>query len=119
MKVTRALPPRDATPPHSVEAEQGILGSMTDLHDGQKAIVEARSALTADHFYVPAHRTIFTALCAMRDEGSAIDLITLTQWLRDEGLLEQVGGAAFVTALVNYVPCAANASYYIEIIRDK
>jgi replicative DNA helicase len=92
---------------------------MIDLHDGEKAMVEARSALTDDHFYIPAHRTVFTALCSMRDEGSAIDLITLTQWLRDEGLLEQVGGAPFVTALVNYVPCAANVAYYIDIVREK
>src|SRR4029453_19637312 len=79
MKATTRRSQPQPEPPHSVEAEKGVLGSMIDLHDGQKAMVEARSALTDDHFYIPAHRTVFTALCSMRDEGTAIDLITLTQ----------------------------------------
>jgi DnaB-like helicase N terminal domain/AAA domain len=106
-------------PPHSVEAEKGVLSSMMNTHDGAPALALARSQVEASYFYVPAHRTIFTALCEMRDEGSSIDLITLTQWLRDANLLESVGGAAYVTELFGFVPTGANVRYYLEIVRDK
>jgi hypothetical protein len=107
------------SPPHSVEAEQGVLGSMIDVHDGAKAMAEARDKITSEYFYVPRHRTIFNALCAMRDERSAIDLVTVTNWLRDAGLLDAVGGAAYVSELFRFVPCAANIEYYLEIISEK
>jgi DnaB-like helicase N terminal domain len=67
------------SPPHSVEAEQGVLGSMLTPHGGNEAIAK----IGADYFFVPAHRTIFTAICDLYDAGQAVDLITFTQHLRD------------------------------------
>jgi putative DNA primase/helicase len=107
------------TPPHSDEAEQGVLGSMMDAQIGAVAMAEARSAIDESYFYVPAHCTIFNAMCAMRNEGSAIDLITLTQFLKDNGQLDDVGGAHFVTSLANFVPTAAHIAYYLDIVREK
>ena len=104
-------------PPHSVEAEQGVLGSM--LISPRDAIAEVVEKITADYFYVPAHQTIFDVLVELWNTGAGIDLITFTQVLRDRNVLETVGGAAAITNLFTFVPTAANVGYYIEIVRDK
>lgn len=105
------------TPPHSVEAEQGVLGSM--LISPRDTIAECVEKINEEYFYVPAHQTIYTVLVELWNAGQAIDLITFTQVLRDRNLLESVGGAAFVTSLFTFVPTAANVQYYIDIVRDK
>ncbi|PYK90109.1 MAG: replicative DNA helicase [Verrucomicrobia bacterium] len=104
-------------PPHSVEAEQGVLGSM--LISPREAIAEVVEKINEEYFYVPAHQTIYQALVDLWNAGQAIDLITFTQVLRDRNLLETVGGAALVTSLFTFVPTAANLGYYLEIVRDK
>src|SRR5438128_4004516 len=105
------------TPPHSVEAEQGVLGSM--LISPRETIAECVEKINEEYFYVPAHRTIYSVLVDLWNAGNAIDLITFTQVLRDRNLLDAVGGAAFVTSLYTFVPTAANVQYYLEIVRDK
>jgi replicative DNA helicase len=105
------------TPPHSVEAEQGVLGSM--LISPRETIAECVEKINEEYFYVPAHRTIYNVLVELWNAGQAIDLITFTQVLRDRNLLDSVGGAAFVTNLFTFVPTAANVQYYLEIVRDK
>src|SRR5213079_336112 len=105
------------TPPNSVEAEQGVLGSM--LISPRDTIAECVEKITEEYFYVPAHQTIYRALVELWNAGQAIDLITFTQFLRDRNLLESLGGAAFVTSLFTFVPTAANVGYYLEIVRDK
>src|SRR5438105_5382473 len=105
------------TPPNSVEAEQGVLGSM--LISPRETIAECVEKINEEYFYVPAHRTIYSVLVDLWNTGQAIDLITFTQVLRDRHLLDSVGGAAFVTSLFTFVPTAANVGYYLEIVRDK
>src|SRR6266576_4021212 len=105
------------TPPHSVEAEQGVLGSM--LISPRDTIAECVEKINEEYFYVPAHQTIYNTLVDLWNVGQAIDLITFTQVLRDRNLLETVGGAAFITSLYTFVPTAANVGYYLEIVRDK
>src|SRR5205809_5295763 len=105
------------TPPHSIEAEQGVLGSM--LLSPRQAIAECVEKINEEYFYIPAHQTTYTVLVELWNAGQAIDLITFTQVLRDRNLLEGVGGAAFVTSLFTFVPTAANVQYYLEIVRDK
>ena len=105
------------TPPNSVEAEQGVLGSM--LISPRDTIAECVEKINEEYFYVPAHQTIYTVLVELWNAGQAIDLITFTQVLRDRNLLESLGGAAFVTGLFTFVPTAANVQYYIDIVRDK
>ena len=105
------------TVPHSVEAEQGVLGSM--LISPRETIAECVEKINEDYFYIPAHQTIYTVLVELWNAGQAIDLITFTQVLRDRNLLDSVGGAAFVTSLFTFVPTAANVQYYLDIVRDK
>jgi replicative DNA helicase len=103
--------------PHSVEAEQGVLGSM--LISPREIIAECVEKINENYFYVPAHQTIYMVLVELWNAGQGIDLITFTQVLRDRNLLENVGGAAAVTSLFTFVPTAANVTYYLEIVRDK
>jgi len=105
------------TPPHSVEAEQGVLGSM--LISPRETIAECVEKINEEYFYVPAHRTIYEVLVDLWNTRQGIDLITFTQVLRDRNLLDAVGGPAFVTNLFTFVPTAANVQYYLEIVRDK
>jgi replicative DNA helicase len=107
----------ESTQPHSIEAEQGVLGSI--LISPRETISKCVEKISDRHFYVPAHQTIYQVLVELWNNGQAIDLITFTQVLRDRNLLDTVGGAEFVTKLFTFVPCAANVGYYIDIVRDK
>jgi replicative DNA helicase len=104
------------TPPHSVEAEQGVLGSMLI---SSSVIEEVVDRITDEYFYVPSHQTIYAVLLDLWNKKQPTDLITFTQVLRDRNLLETVGGPALVTSLFTFVPTAANVGYYLEIVRDK
>ncbi|HWM23280.1 MAG TPA: replicative DNA helicase [Chthoniobacterales bacterium] len=106
-------------PPNSPDAEQGVLGSM--LIAPNEAIAECVVQIGDEHayFFSPVHATIYILLVEMWNDQKGIDLITFTQALRDKNLLEQVGGAAFVTHLYTFVPSAANVRYYLDIIREK
>jgi replicative DNA helicase len=105
------------TLPHSIEAEQGVLGSM--LISPREIIAECVEKINENYFYLSAHQTIYTVLVELWNAGQGIDLITFTQVLRDRNLLETVGGASAVTSLFTFVPTAANITYYLEIVRDK
>jgi replicative DNA helicase len=105
------------TLPHSVEAEQGVLGSM--LISPRDIIAECVEKISEEYFYVPAHQTVYTVLVELWNAGQGIDLITFTQTLRDRNVLDAIGGAAFVTSLYTFVPTAANVTYYLEIVREK
>ena len=105
------------TLPHSIEAEQGVLGSM--LISPRDIIAECVEKITEEYFYVPAHQTIYTVLVELWNAGQGIDLITFTQTLRDRNILDAIRGAAFVTSLYTFVPTAANVTYYLEIVREK
>lgn len=110
------------TPPHSVEAEQGVLSSiMIDSQFGKSTavIAEVASVIKPWHFYVPAHKTIFEMFIALWKDEKPIELIGFTQILRDKRLLDSIGGAAFVTSLVNFVPTASNVTYYMDIVLEQ
>jgi replicative DNA helicase len=110
----------DRLPPHSTEAEQGVLGCA--LLDPNQCIGECIEKLKDEGksaFYDLRHQTIYETLSEMFNARSAIDLITVQQNLKDRQLLEQVGGIAYLSQLQDAVPSAANLSYYLEIVREK
>lgn len=108
----------DAGLPHSEEAERGVLASI--LVSEGKILPEVGRFLPSKYFfYVPAHVTIYEALSDMWDGGHGIDLITFTQFLRDKGVLEAVGGVGYISDLIGFVPTAANVQYYTDIVREK
>jgi replicative DNA helicase len=103
------------TLPHSDEAERAVLSAI--LVDNQQ-IHRAQEFLESGHFYSPRHQQIFQALRHLADSGTACDLVTLRAALEREGALETCGGPAYLSALVDGVPRAANVEYYARIVRD-
>lgn len=103
-------------PPQSSEAEASLLGSL--LIDSE-AIVKVADLVSANDFYDERHRYIYEAAVTLYEKHSPIDILTLTEQLKNKQLLEIVGGAAYVTELTNYVPTAAHVEQYAEIIATK
>jgi replicative DNA helicase len=109
----------DRLPPHAQEAEQGVLGCvMLSPNECLGECIEKFKS-GGEVFYDLRHQTIFGALVDMFDRREAIDVITLQQRLKDKQLLEQVGGIAYLSALPDVVPSAANLSYYMDIVLEK
>ncbi|MBM3449411.1 MAG: replicative DNA helicase [Armatimonadetes bacterium] len=106
----------DRVPPQNLEAEMGALGSMLLDRDAIARIVEL---LQPSDLYRDAHRLIFETIVGLFERGQPVDLITVTDRLRDAGRLEDVGGAGYIAALLNSVPTAANAEYYAKIVLQK
>ena len=104
--------------PASPEAEQGVLSSIL-LSPREVGGLCAEKSIRPENFHIPAHATIYEVLLEMWDKNVPIDVIILTQTLRDRGLLDAVGGPAFVVGLFTYLPTAANAAYYVEIVQEK
>ena len=109
----------DRLPPHSTEAEQGVLGCI--LWSPNDSMAECISKFKGDLevFYDLRHQTIYNAIQEMYDKREAVDLITLQQGLKDNQLLDQVGGIAYLSSLQDAVPSAANLSYYLDIVHEK
>lgn len=106
----------DRVPPHNLDAEQSVLGSM--LLD-QEAVFKAMEIIRSEDFYRDAHRLIFDAICQLADRSEPVDIVTVAEELRQRGQLDKVGGAAYIATLSGIVPTAANVEYYARIIREK
>lgn len=106
----------DRTPPQNIEAEQAVLGAMLI---SKEAIAEAAQILNSEDFYREAHRIVFDAMIELSNKNQAVDNLTVVEQLNKENNLEKVGGIAFVTALANTVPTAANVVFYAKIVREK
>ncbi len=109
----------DRLPPHSPEAEQGVLGCILLSPNECLGDCIQKFKPGPEVFYDLKHRTIYELLVEMYDSKQAIDLITLQQRLKDNQQLELVGGLAYLSALPDAVPSAANLEYYVEIVREK
>jgi replicative DNA helicase len=119
-KIPLADPARvDRLPPHSLEAEQGVLGCAL-LSPGEClgiCIEKFRSG--SEVFYDLRHRHIYELLVEMFDQKEAVDLLTVQQRLKDRNQFEAVGGLPYLSSLPDAVPSAANLSYYVDIVREK
>ncbi len=103
-------------PPNSLDAEQSTLGAM--LLEAA-AIAHAQSTLIASDFYRQNHRIIFSAMLEIDGRGEPVDLITLVEELRRRAQLEEVAGAAYLTALIETCPSSANVESYASIVQEK
>lgn len=104
--------------PKSEDAEQGVISSILLSPDYAIEHCEIQG-LSSNSFHIPAHAIIFAELLLMHSLKKPIDLITLTQALRDAGNLAAVGGAAYVTHLCTFLPTAANVAHYAGIVAEK
>lgn len=109
----------DRLPPHSNEAEQGVLGCVLLSPNDNLGICVEKIKSGSEAFYDLRHRTIYELLVEMYDAKEPIDLITLPQQLKNRSQLEAVGGLAYLTSLIDSVPSAANLGYYLEIVLEK
>ena len=109
--VTRALP-------HALGPEKSILSSM--LQDPQEYIGMAiEEKLTAEHFYLPSHATLFGFLITLFENGQEVELVSLVQRLLDRGLLDRVGGPAALTDLYTYAPSPGHFRHHLQHVKDK
>ena len=103
--------------PYSEDAEKGVLCSLllSPREVGDLCILR----LQPDAFYALAHKIIYELVIEFSDKSKPIDFITMKQSLKDRGFLEEIGGPEFLNELYNFVPTAANAGYYVDIVREK
>ena len=115
-KKTPKDPSLQKLPPQSIEAEESILSAI--LLDNS-TLLDVLEILTPDNFYRTAHQIIFAAIAELFSKAEPVDLVTLTNILRDKNQLEEIGGAAYLARIVDTVPSAINVQHYARIVRDK
>ena len=106
----------DRIPPQNIEAEQAVIGAMMIERD---AIHKVSDLLQAEDFYREAHKLIYIAMQELFSKNEAVDIVTVVEILRRDEKLETAGGVAYVTALANSVPTAANLIYHAKIVEEK
>lgn len=103
-------------PPQNIEAEQSVLCAMLI---SKEAIAKATEILNGDDFYREAHRVIFNAMLELEGKNEPVDLVTLTNILRRDNKLDDVGGIAYITSLSTLLPTAAGVKFHAEIVAEK
>ncbi|MEX0621517.1 MAG: replicative DNA helicase [Candidatus Woykebacteria bacterium] len=102
-------------PPQSIDAEIGVLGSLLIDKD---AVVKIAEALSAEHFYQDRHSQIYKAILSLYEKRLPSDLVTLTEELKKAKNFEEVGGASYLTTLVNSVPTSGHIEHYAQLVRE-
>src|SRR6516165_4636395 len=105
------------SPPHNLDAEQSVLGAIL-LSDRSLYALVIEEGLRADDFYRERHGLIYEAMLALYNESEPVDVLTVTERLRQSGRLEDVGGHATVDELTGVVPAAGHARRYAQIVRE-
>ena len=103
-------------PPHSIEAEQAVLGGLMLSPDSLDKVADK---LSDDDFYRRDHRLIWRAINELANKGMPCDAITLGDWFIANDMAEMVGGATYLMELANSTPSAANIAAYGDIVREK
>jgi replicative DNA helicase len=112
------LPDTHRLLPQAPDAEKGVLCSLLLMPRDVAEQCEEKG-ITPEAFHLPNHATIYRTAIRMIEEKKPLDFITLTAELKDRNELDQCGGAAYITGLFTFLPTAANADYYIQILADK
>src|SRR5271165_5339705 len=103
--------------PFSEVGEKGVLCSL--LLSPKEVADLCVLHLRSEAFYIPAHEIIYSLVLEFGDRRKPIEFVSLKQALKDRNQLEEIGGPEYLSALYSFVPTAANASYYIDIVREK
>lgn len=108
-------------PPHSIEAEQSVLGGLliSGRTGDSTAWDSVADKVTEDDFYRQDHRLIFRALSSLASDNQPLDVLTVSEWLKQRNELENAGGFAYLATMVRDTPSAANIKAYAEIVREK
>ncbi len=103
-------------PPQNIDAEQSVLGAMLL---NKEAVYKVMEILSPDDFYRDSHKLIYQAILQLVDKETPLDMITVSEQLRHNGTLEQVGGVSYIATLASIVPTAANVEHYARIVEEK
>ena len=103
-------------PPQNIEAEQSILGGILLDNEVFHRVLEV---LNEDDFYQAAHRKVFLSMIELYENNEPVDLITLTDALKNKNQLDEIRGVSYLTSLVDSIPTTANISYYAKIVKEK
>lgn len=106
----------ERVPPQNIEAEMAVLGSMLIEEEAINEVVEM---IDEGAFYKSAHKKIFNSIIKLFSKNKAVDLITLTEELKNSNELDEIDGVSYLTMLANAVPTAANVKHYARIVREK
>lgn len=104
------------TPPHSLEAEKTVLGGILVNNESLNVVL---SIITPEDFYKESHRKIIERISALVDKGLPVDLLSISEEMQRAGLLEEAGGMAYLSSLMDGVPKSLNVEYYAQIIKEK
>ena len=113
--MARELKTAPAIPPQNLEAEESVLGAMMI---SQNAITQVAEKLRENDFYRDSHRLIFASIVELFNSDEPVDPITVTEHLASAGVIEQVGGKAYIHTLVSTVPAPSNATHYADIVKE-
>ncbi len=103
-------------PPQNLEAEQSVLGA---LMLDKNAIINVADILLPEDFYKPAHAKIYDSILKLYEKREPIDILSVTSKLKNEGILQEVGGNSYLTQLMESVPTSAHAEHYAKIVKEK
>lgn len=103
-------------PPHNLEAEQAIIGSVMVKPD---AINEVMDIVSADSFYSDKHKRIWESILELHQRGEPLDVLSLSNRLKEKSILDQLGGTTYLGELLDRVPSASNIKNYCEIVQKK
>ncbi|MDF2947380.1 MAG: replicative helicase [Bacillales bacterium] len=106
----------DRTPPHNLEAEQAVLGS---IFLEPQVLITIAEILIPEDFYRAAHQRLFNTMLKVSERSEPVDVVTVTTELSNQNLLEEIGGIPYLQDLVNSVPTAANVEFYARIVEEK
>lgn len=104
------------TPPHSIEAEKTVLGGVLVNNKNLNVVL---SIISLEDFYKEANRKILEKITLLVDKGVPVDLLSLSEELQKAGYLEEVGGASYLSSLMDGVPKSLNIEYHAQIIKEK
>lgn len=107
---------RAKVPPHSLEAERSLLGSMLLDNTSTDDII---TMVISDDFYLPQHRVIFTAIAELYNKDKPCDILTLTDYLTTMKRLESAGGESYIYEIANATPSVANIKAYAQIVKER
>ena len=106
----------DRLPPQNLDAEMSVLGAM--LLD-KEAIAQAIESIGSESFYKEANAKIYSAIIQLYDANQPVDIVTITEYLKKQKELESVGGAGYISMLLDAIPSAASVSHYLRIVQEK
>lgn len=103
-------------PPQNIEAEESVLGA---LMIDKNAIIRVADIVRSEDFYRPAHSTIFDAIIGLYEKSEPIDLLTVTNELKEKDKLTAIGGSSYLTAIIEKVPTASHIEHYAKLVKEK